>query len=505
MPDKNSNKTIETKRPPVVAIMGHIDHGKSTLLDYIRKTNLVEKEASGITQRIGAYEVLQKTKDGREQKITFLDTPGHEAFNAIRRRGANAADIAILVVSAEDGVKPQTIEALKSIKESGLPFIVAVTKIDKPEANVERAKQSLAENEIYLEGCGGDIPFMPVSGKTGEGVSELLDLIVLMGELKEIAGNPAANGSGIVIEADLDRAKGIAATVIVKNGTLKRGRTALAEDALSPVRIIENFAGKKIDSATMSEPVRIIGWSKMPRVGANFETYDDKREAEIKAAGFSEIKLKKPKLESKTAGGDCPVIPVVIKADVLGTIEAIEHELEKIKNERVLIQIIQTGVGDIGETDVKNTAGKKGSVIVGFNVRVDSRAKTIAERSGATVITFDIIYKLTEWFEKLVAERTPKLMVEETKCQAKIIKTFSKEKDKQVVGGRVLEGVLSLGDEVNIKRRDTEIGKGRVKELQKLKLKVSEVQKDNEFGVLIQSPVPIAAGDIIQSFTMIEK
>jgi translation initiation factor IF-2 len=264
--------TTKIERPPVVAVMGHIDHGKSTLLDYIRKTNIVETEAGGITQRISAYEVVHKTKEGQEKKITFLDTPGHEAFGAMRARGAKVADIAILVVAADDGVKPQTVDALKTILKAEIPYIVAINKIDKEGANVDRTKVSLAENEIYVEGYGGTISSVPISAKTGEGVSDLLDTVVLAAELEELTGDPSVNAEGVIIEANLDKKKGISATLVVKNGTLKSGQFVVAGSALSPVRLLENYAGKSIPEATFSSPVRIIGWNELPDVGSIFAT-----------------------------------------------------------------------------------------------------------------------------------------------------------------------------------------------------------------------------------------
>ena len=272
-------------RPPIVVIMGHIDHGKSSLLDYIRKTNIVEGEAGGITQHLSAYEVThhldQTRKDAlASNRITFLDTPGHEAFSKMRARGAGVADIAILVVSAEDGVKEQTKEALRSIKEAGIPYIIAINKIDKPNANIERTKQNLAENEIYLEGFGGDVPFVPISAKLGTGIPDLLDMMLLVAEMENLTGDTFLPAEGIVVESNIDTKRGTSATLIITNGTLKKGMFILAEESMSPVRAIENFLGKQVSEATFSSPVQITGFDALPSVGSTFRAYANKKDAE---------------------------------------------------------------------------------------------------------------------------------------------------------------------------------------------------------------------------------
>ena len=281
MPQDNTKNLSNTKvRPPIVVVMGHVDHGKSTLLDYIRKSNVVESEAGGITQRISAYEVTRKDEKGNDRTITFLDTPGHEAFSKMRTRGANAADIAILVVSAEDGVKAQTVEAYNTIIESKLPYIVAINKIDRPNANIEKTKNDLLEKGIYLEGMGGDIPFVPISAKVGTGVNDLLDMILLIADMNEFTGNPSHNASGVVIEAKRDPKRGISASCIIKDGTLKSGMFIAAGDSLVTTRIMENFLGKPIKEATFSSPIKLVGFESMPEVGTTFESFKTKKEAE---------------------------------------------------------------------------------------------------------------------------------------------------------------------------------------------------------------------------------
>ncbi len=349
---ETTNNLIE--RPPVIAIMGHVDHGKSTLLDYIRKSNIVEGEAGGITQRISAYEVVHKTKDGKEHKITFLDTPGHEAFTAIRSRGAKVADIAILVVSAEDGVKPQTIEALNSIKTANVPYIVAINKIDKEGADVDRTKGNLAEHEIYVEGYGGTVPFVPISAKTGAGINDLLDMMLLQAEIEELKADRSKLPEGVIIEANLDKKKGISASIIIKNGTLKTGMTVVAGSSLSPVRMVEDFLGKPIKEASFSTPVRLIGWNELPQVGMTIKAFENKKEAEAYALS----KKNAPIYEARTAENDeITTIPIVVKANEAGGLDAVIHEIKKIKNDRIKIRIIHSGVGDIAESDVKIANG----------------------------------------------------------------------------------------------------------------------------------------------------
>jgi translation initiation factor IF-2 len=500
-----------TKRQPIVAIVGHIDHGKSTLLDYIRKTNVVEGEAGGITQHLSAYEIEHTSSNsGTEKKesLTFLDTPGHAAFQKMRARGLEVADVAILVVSAEEGVKPQTLEAVKLIQQEKVPYIVALTKIDKPSANLDRAKSSLIENEIYIEGMGGDIPFVAVSGKSGEGIPELLDLIVLSAELAELTYDAQTPATGSIIEANVDNRKGISATLILREGCLQSGSYIVAGESIAPVRIMENFLGKPIKEAHAGQPVRIIGFSSVPTVGGAFRTVKNKKEAE---AAAEEERRKAPKKQNAvyTASDEetaRPILPLVIKADVVGTIDAIGHEIEKIPAERIELRMVSQGVGNISEADVKQVAGSSTpGIILGFNVKVDGSAKDLAERMGVTIETFDIIYKLAEWLAEEAVKRTPKAMVEEVHGRAKILKIFSESKNGFVLGGRVEEGELTEGAQLKILRRDIEVGRGHVGSLQSQKAPVKRVEAGNEFGALIETKDAPAAGDYIVAFSMIEK
>jgi len=504
-------------RPPVVVIMGHIDHGKSTLLDYIRKSNTTDKEAGGITQHLGAYEVAfipDEDGNGKSGSITFLDTPGHEAFVGIRNRGAKVADIAILVVSAEDGVKPQTKEAFEEIRSAGIPYIVAITKIDKPNANIEKVKGSLAENEIYLEGYGGDVSWVPISAVTGEGIKELLDMITLVADMAELKSDESLAPKGVIIEANLDHKKGISATVIIKEGVLKSGMFVVAGQALSPVRIFENCYGLSIKTAKPGRPAIIIGFDRMPEVGTEFFAFDSKKDAEklqneaiVKARENKIISDKSTKKinDQKTENPLNVTIPIVIKADTLGSLEGIKHELSKIVSESVNLRIIFEGLGNISEADVKIAQTNKDTFILGFNVPIDSKAKGMVERSGVKVMTWDIIYKMMEFLNQLVIDRKPKVKVEEDLGTLKIMQVFSREKDKEVIGGKVQKGVIRLGTEFRIIRREAEIGIGKIRELQQAKKRVNEVAEGFECGLLVDSKIEIVIGDKIQCFTITEK
>jgi len=501
MSENKNNKTESC--PPVVAVMGHIDHGKSTLLDYIRKTAITEGEVGGITQRISAYEVTHLDENKKERHITFLDTPGHEAFSKMRERGAEIADIAILVVSATEGVKPQTIEAWKTIVNSKIPCIVAINKIDKPEANVEKTKMELAENEIYLENYGGKIPFVEISAKTGTGVDDLLSLILIMAEMEDLTGDSSLPATGYVIEVNLDSKRGIMATLIIKNGSIKNGMTVLVEDAMCSTRIIENFLGKTINSATFSSPVRVVGFDKMPRVGAQFKTFEKKSDAVKYIEGLPSAKggQASPKKEENNK----KIIPIILKADVSGSIEAIEKEIIKIKNDNAEFKIVLKGIGPVSESDIKGVSSGADVLVIGFNVKADNSAIEIAEKRGVTITFFNIIYKLTEWLEEQMEEKRPKIETIETTGRAKIIRAFSRTKERQIVGGKVTEGQISLNNIVRIMRREFEIGQAKIVNLEKNKIKTSIVEEGAEFGMMIESKIEVVAGDILESFSIIQK
>lgn len=487
------------QRPPIVVVMGHVDHGKSTLLDYIRKSNIVEGEVGGITQHISAYEVTHKSENGENRQITFLDTPGHEAFSKMRERGAVASDIAILVVSAEDSVKAQTIEAYNTIIESKIPYIVAINKIDKPNANIEKTKMDLVEKGIYLEGMGGDIPYVPISAKTGKGIEELLDMIILVSDLNSFTGDSKENASGIVIEANRDSKRGISATCVIKNGTLKPQMFVVAGEALVATKMMENFLGKTIKEATFSSPILLTGFNEMPEVGSIFMSFNSKKEAEeyIEIVK-SEKKNNKNNLISDDFNGK--LIPIIVKTDVVGTIEALEKEINKINNENISFKIVSRGAGPVNENDLKMASVDKDSIIVGFNTKIDNGARDLNESLKVNVQIFDIIYKLTDWLKEILEERKPKVETVEVTGSLKILKTFGETKDKKVVGGKVTNGRIVNGGMVRIMRRDFEIGRGKILELQHNKIKAKEVLEENDCGIQVETKIDIAPGDVLEAF-----
>jgi translation initiation factor IF-2 len=495
---------IET-RPPVVGIFGHIDHGKSTLLEYIRQTNITNKEAGGITQHISAYEVIHKREDGRESRLTFLDTPGHEAFRGIRTKGASVADVAILVVSAEDGVKPQTLEALKQIQDAKTPFIVAINKTDKPSADIGGTKQDLAENGVYVEGFGGNVSAIPISAKTGAGISDLLETVLLMADLEEFTGERDENGSGIIIESQVDPRKGINSVGVIKNGTVRRGMFIASVGAMAPLRLILDIDGNNVEELSFSSPIQILGWTKIPPPGSPFKTFLKKDEAvEYATRAEEELKFNMSGTRIKSSA-DIKTVPIVIKADTAGCLEAITQELNKLKRERIEPQFILTGIGTINENDVKSALVSPGAVIIGFNTKTDASAAALAERTNIPIFNFSIIYELTEKVNQLILEREPRIEVEEVAGRIKVLKIFSAMKDKQVLGGKVLSGQLDKTANLKIYRRETEIGLGKVRELQQSKVATDSVKEENEFGAVIESKISIAAGDILEAVIKVTK
>ena len=523
---KNKSPKIEnsSNRPPVIVVMGHIDHGKSTLLDYIRKADFTSKaakneprpiagrEAGGITQHIGAYET-EIEHEGEKRKITFLDTPGHEAFSKMRTRGANVADIAVLVVAADDGVQPQTIEAHNTLKEAGLPFIVAINKMDKPGADPEKIKTQLAESGIYIEGYGGTVPFAKISAKTGEGVPELLDVALILADMENLQADGKQNAGGVVIESNMDPKRGISSTLLIKNGRLKKGMFVVAGKAMASVRILENFLGRPIDEASFSSPVRITGFNELPAIGDEFKAYADKNEAEEALVQAKEA-APTPRLDRSVGEGCGPdqdtgkenkiTIKMIIKTDAAGSLEALEKELMKLKDEETGIELLKGGVGNINEDDARFSAARlpdgqasKKTVILGFNVATDPSAKEIIDRNGIPTFTSDIIYKISDWLKEEIAKRKAEIPREEIIGVAKILKTFSRQKNKQVIGGRVFSGKLVEGKAFKIKRKNVEIGEGKIANLQQGKKEVKEVSLDEEFGAMTENKVEIARDDEI--------
>ncbi|MDD4989609.1 MAG: GTP-binding protein, partial [Candidatus Pacebacteria bacterium] len=398
------NKIVS--RQPVIAVLGHVDHGKSSLLDFIRKSNVVDGEAGGITQRISAYEVEHKLADKSVRRITFLDTPGHAAFQSMRERGVEIADIAILIVSAEDGVKAQTLEAWKTIDAHKLPYVVAINKIDKPGADIQKTKNSLVENGIYIEGYGGDTPCVEISAKQGTGIDSLLETLILLVDMNDLKTTVDTDATGYVLESFVDPKRGISATLVIKDGTLATSGSILAGTALSPIRIVEDFAGRPIKSPHGGQPIKVTGFDEIPASGAIFVSSSDKKTMEQLQSETRQNTVKEV-LDPRFYRNAKVVIPVVIKADSLGTLEAVKLELKKKETDEVKIKIIAEGVGNISEGDIMLASSDEKTIILGFTVKMEAKARDQADRFKITPQLFDIIYKLSEWFDTLLESRLP--------------------------------------------------------------------------------------------------
>ncbi len=488
-----------TPRPPIVAVMGHIDHGKSSLLDYIRKSKVTASEAGGITQHVSAYEAVHE-HEGALRTITFLDTPGHEAFRALRARGALAADIAILVVAAEEGVKPQTLEAYTAITEANIPVVIAFTKIDKNSADIEKAKMSTVEHGIYIEGLGGSIPYVGVSSKSGEGVSELLDLVLLTADLAELTARSEGDAEGFVLESSQEPKQGMSATLIVKNGMLTTGSFIVSGRAIAPVRFIENFAGERLTKALPSQPVRISGFNELPDAGAPFVAVGTKKEAE-KLAALTDAPAP-PVREPLSVDGKV-VLPLIIKADVSGSLDGIKHELAKISHERVTVKIISEGIGAVTEGDVKSALASN-AIVVAFTVSVETSARDYAERNNVAIESFSIIYDMKDRIEALVISRSPRITAEVIAGEAKVLRVFSVNGNKHVLGATWLSGSLKVGDMVRVERRGIPLEKGRLTNLQVARSDVQEIKMEGEFGLQVETKAEVSAGDTLFAVHMVE-
>jgi len=480
--------------------MGHIDHGKSSLLDYIRSANVTAGEAGGITQHVSAY-VAKHTYEGSVRNITFLDTPGHEAFQALRARGALAADVAILVIAADEGVKPQTKEAWNEILAADIPFVVAFTKMDKNGADIERVKISALEEGIYLEGLGGSIPFVGVSSKTGAGIPELLDLVLLTADLAEPTADTSLPASGFVLESSRDQKRGVTATLIIKNGTLSTGSYVVSGGTYAPVRFIDDFTGTRIPSASPSEPVSIAGWNELPKAGMPFITVASKKEAE--SAATVEAEPAKPLVRTSSDDSGKILLPVIVKADVTGSLEAVVLAIHNITHERVALKIVSSGIGAVSEADIKTATSSNGT-IVAFHTGTPSAIRELADRSGVSILSFDIIYDLVTHLTDLMKERSPRIKQEATLGEAKVLKSFSVSGVKQVLGASFISGSLSVGSQVKIIRRGIELGRGKLTNLQQARADVREIHVEGEFGLQIESKAEALPGDVLTTFHIVE-
>ncbi|MEJ0021699.1 MAG: translation initiation factor IF-2 [Candidatus Doudnabacteria bacterium] len=482
-------------RPPIVAIMGHVDHGKTTLLDMIRSTKVVDTESGGITQHIGAYQVNRNGK-----LITFLDTPGHEAFAAMRARGANVTDIIVLVVAADDGVKPQTIEVINRAKLTATPMIVAINKVDRPDANVERVKKELADYGVLVEEWAGTTPVAKISALSGAGVDDLLDLILLQSEVLDLKANPSGAALGTVIESHLSRTLGSIATILVQNGTLNLSDFVAVGRAYGKIRSMTDPKGAKVKSAGPSSAVLITGLSDVPSAGDVLKTYTTADEAKayaesiIKSERAKKMAVSKKKLN--LTGKD---LNLIIKVDVLGSLEAINEALNKLKNTEVKLNILEEGAGEITENDVLRAAAAN-AVIIGFHTRLNVQAAKLAQAKNVVVQQYDIIYELIEDLTRQVVEMLTPEVLRTDLGRAKVLAIFRTEKDKMIIGGNVAEGKIKDGAEFEIKRGDEMVGKGQVLELQQNKIKTREVLHGSEFGSSVKTSNKIEAGDVLVMF-----
>ncbi|MEY8491734.1 translation initiation factor IF-2 [Lachnospiraceae bacterium 29-91] len=506
--DEEDESTM-VKRPPVVCVMGHVDHGKTSLLDAIRHTNVIDREAGGITQHIGAYVV-----EANGEKITFLDTPGHEAFTAMRMRGANSTDIAILVVAADDGVMPQTVEAINHAKAAGIEIIVAINKIDKPSANIERVKQELTEYELIAEDWGGSTVFVPVSAHTGEGISDLLEMILLTAEVLELKANPKREARGLVIEAQLDKGKGSVATVLVQKGTLHVGDAIAAGSAHGKVRAMMDDKGRRVKEAGPSKPVEILGLNDVPKAGEIFVGCATEKEARNFAETFiSQNKMKlleetKSKMSlddlfSQIKEGNLKELNIVVKADVQGSVEALKQSLLKLSNDEVVIKIIHGGVGAINESDV-TLASASNAIIIGFNVRPDATAKEIADHEGVDLRLYRVIYNAIEDVEAAMKGMLDPIFEEKVLGHAEVRQTFKASGIGTIAGAYVQDGIFERNCSVRLTRDNVVMFDGPLASLRRFKDDVKEVRSGYECGFVFENYNDIQEGDSVEAYKMVE-
>ncbi|MBI4134882.1 MAG: translation initiation factor IF-2 [Candidatus Sungbacteria bacterium] len=489
-----NDKKIETEnqsRPPVVVIMGHVDHGKTTLLDYIRKSRIAEKETGGITQHIGAYTI------DTPAAITFIDTPGHEAFSKMRSRGAKVADIGVLVVAADEGVKPQTKEAIQILKSAAVPFIVAINKIDRSGKDTDRVKKELAENDVLVESWGGKIPSIEISAKTGENIDGLLELILLVAEVSELTGELDASAEGVVIESHRDARRGTTATLLVQEGTLKRGDFVVTGGAFSAVKILEDFQGNPVNSVPLSRPARVSGLSDVPLVGATFRSFADKEAAELEAekgAGVGRNQAVPDDTKGKVH------INVILKADVSGSREAIEDVLKSMQLPDVGVRLIRSEVGDVNDSDLQLALSSSNVVMVAFRVKVPSYISDEAKKKNVALIQAGIIYEIFDLMKETVRHLIPAEIREVPLGKLKVLKFFKHEKSKQIIGGRVTEGKLETAALIRVLRKGAAQGKGKIVGLQIRSQQVSEVAEGNECGLLVEADMQIAENDVLETY-----
>ena len=507
--EEEEDESTLIPRPPVVCVMGHVDHGKTSLLDAIRDAHVTDREAGGITQHIGAYGV---SING--QRITFLDTPGHEAFTAMRMRGANSTDIAVLVVAADDGVMPQTIEAINHAKAAGVEIIVAINKIDKPSANIDRVKQELSEYQLIPEDWGGSTVFVPVSAKTHEGIDNLLEMILLTAEVMELKANPNRRARGLVLEAKLDKGKGPVANILVQKGTLHVGDYIAAGACSGKVRAMMDENSRRLKEAGPSTPVEVLGLGDVPNAGEILVATETDKEAKNFAATFvsegknrlledTKAKMSLDDLFSQIKEGNLKELNIVVKADVQGSVEAVKQSLVKLSNEEVVVKIVHGGVGAINESDV-TLAAASNAIVIGFNVRPDATAKAIAEQEGVDVRLYKVIYQAIEDVEAAMKGMLDPIFEEKVIGHAEIRQLFKASGVGTIAGSYVMDGVFQRNCSVRISREGKQIFEGALASLKRFKDDVKEVKAGYECGLVFEGFNDIQELDMVEAYIMVE-
>lgn len=498
----SDNSKGTAMRPPVVVVLGHVDHGKTKLLDTIRKTNIAEGESGGITQHIGAYQAQANGK-----LITFLDTPGHEAFAAIRSRGVKVADIAILVVAADESVKPQTKEAIRIIQEEKIPCIVAINKIDKEGANPQKVRQDLATENILVEDWGGQVPVIEISARDGKNLDALLEMILLVAEVAELTENLTLPAEGVIIESNLDKRRGYVATALVKKGILRVGDYIVVGRTAGKVKSMEDFMGTMIKEARPSQPVLLTGWSQAPDIGKPFTTTDSKSDAEKLTEASVDLAplllfLREPMPATSPMAGKKKVFNVIFKSDVSSSLEAIDSSLKAIRSDEVGLNVLDYGIGNIGETDVKMAAGSK-ATILGFRVGTENSAKKMAEKEGITLATFDIIYELIEAVRTAMGGMLEAEVKRNPLGKLRVLALFKKDGRSQILGGKVISGKIARGAFVDVIRGTGSVKLGKLTQLQHNKEDVQEVREGLECGMRIdisESSQEIKEQDVLEVY-----
>ena len=491
---KTKQKNKDLTRPPVVVILGHVDHGKTSILDYIRKSKVAERESGGITQHTGAYQVEHQNK-----LITFIDTPGHEAFSAMRSRGAKVADIAILVVAAEEGIKPQTKEAIQHIKKTGIPVIVAINKIDKQTAQPEKVKGELTKYDIIVESLNGTVPSVNVSAKTGKGIDELLEMINLVSEMEELKTNPNEPTFGAIIESNRDSQCGNTATLLIREGALTNKDIIGTDSAFGKIKIMQDFQGQSIKKASASAPVIVTGFNQVPQVGEKFYVFNSLDEAQERINKKTIKRQPKDDTKVQVFDPDKKVLNIILKCDVHGCLEAIKESLKSIPDDEVVLRILKSEAGEITESDIKLAESAKAKIF-GFRIKTNSTIQKLAQQKKVRILTFDIIYELIQGVRELLSKLLEPEVIKNVLGQLKVLAVFRTEKDRQIIGGKVIDGQIKQGISLDVIRGSKIIGKGRIAQLQRDKKDINEINKGQECGIQFRGNTSIEKGDILEAY-----